>query len=152
MSDDAPKMAARSIGQKWLVISVASNLFLAGLLIGSWLSPPWRGGPPPRPPLQMMIQEASRRVSPEALEKLTNLADELEAQFHKGMSRAGPLRDHMLEELVRDPFDIVAFTKALNDLNVAFSEDRSTAEKRFAEVVATLSLKDRKQLAKVRFP
>ncbi|MBI1203230.1 MAG: periplasmic heavy metal sensor [Rhodopseudomonas sp.] len=152
MSEEAPKSAARSIGQKWLVISVASNLFLGGLLVGSWISPPWHGGPPPRPPLQMMVQEASGRVSPEGLEKLRNLADELEERFHRGMSKVGALRDHMREELVRDPFDIVAFTKALDDLNGAFVADRSAANKRFAEVIATLSLKDRKQLANVRFP
>lgn len=151
MTDEAPNSAARSIGQKWLVVSVASNLFLGGLLVGFWISPPWHGGPP-RPPLQMMVQEASGRVSPEGLEKLRNLADELEERFHRGMSQAGTLREHMREELVRDPFDVAAFTKALNALNIAFSEDRRAAEKRFAEVVATLSLKDRKQLANVRFP
>lgn len=100
----------------------------------------------------MMVQEASGRVSPEGLEKLRTLADELEERFRNGMSKVGSLRDHMREELVRDPFDIVAFTKALDDLNIAFVEDRSTANKRFAEVIATLSLEDRKHLANVRFP
>ncbi len=152
MSDEAPKTAARSIGQKWLVISVASNLFLVGVLIGSWGSAPWHGMPPPRPPLQMMVQQASGRVSPEGLEKLRKLADELEDRFRKGMSKVGTWRNQMREELVREPFDAVAFTKALVDLNVAFVEDRAAENKLFAEVIATLSLNDRKQLANVRFP
>lgn len=152
MSDGSSKTAARPTGQKWLLISVASNLFLVGLLVGSWRAPPWQGGPPPRPPLQMMVQEASGRVSPEGLEKLRGLADELEERFRKGMSKVGTLRDRMREELVREPFDVAAFAKALDDLHMAFVEDRGAANQRFAEVIATLSLNDRKQLASLRFP
>jgi uncharacterized membrane protein len=156
-SDKSSKANAGIYSSKLLVASVASNLFLLGLLIGSWASAPWRdgpwrGGPPPRPPLQMMIQEASGKVSPEGLKKLSNLVDELEAGFRHGMSETAPLRERVREELGRQPFDVVAFTKALDAMNQAFSKDHGMANKRFAEVVATLSAKDRKQLANVRFP
>lgn len=152
MSDESPKKIAGLSSARWLMVSVASNLFLAGLLIGSWLSAPWHGGMPPRPPLQMMLQEASGKLSPEGLAKLSSLADELETRFRHGMSEMGPLRDRVREQLVREPFDVVAFTKALDDLNQEFAKDHGVVNRRFAEVIASLSLRDRKQLVNVRFP
>lgn len=152
MSEQAPKNSARFAGSKWLVISLAFNLFLVGLLLGNLLSAPFRFGPPPRPPLQMMLQEASGKVSPEGLRKLSDLVDELEFKFRSGMADAGGLRDRIRTVLVQESFDAAAFNKILDDLNGAFELDRRTANRRFAEVIATLSLSDRKELAKIRFP
>lgn len=153
MSDQFSEKNAGISSAKWLVVSIASNLFLAGLLIGTWLAAPWRGGGmPPRPPLQMMVQEASGKLSPDGLAKLASLADELEARFHRDMSATGPLRDRVREELVREPFDEAAFAKALSDMNQEFAKGHGALNKRFAEVIASLSLRDRQQLVNVRFP
>jgi uncharacterized membrane protein len=153
MSDESSKKSAGIFNTKWLVVSVASNLFLAGLLIGSWLSAPWHGsGMPPRPPLQMMIQEASGKLSPDGLAKLSGLADELESRFRRDISASGPLRDRVREEMVRELFDEVAFAKALSDMNQEFAKGHGVVNKRFAEVIASLSLRDRQQLGNIRFP
>ena len=141
------------LGQgKWLILSLAGNLFLAGVLLGTWLSGPHFGGLPPRPPFQMMVHEAAGRVSPEGLKKLTKLANELEDRFMVGMSKSAGLRQNIRQQLLHEPFDPAQFKKALDALNAAFSSDRVAANQEFARVIATLSPEDRKQLATVRFP
>ena len=100
----------------------------------------------------MMVREAAGKVSPEGLQKLSELAEELESRFMNDMSKAGNLRARIRTELAREPFDGAAFSKALDDLNTVFTADRSAANKRFAEVIASLSPHDRKQLVNIRFP
>lgn len=152
MSEEDSKPIKHSSQFKWLLISVAGNLFLAGLLVGSWLAGPPRGGLPPRPPFQMMVHEVAGKVSPEGAKKLSDLADELEGRFMSGMAKSAGQREHIRQQLVREPFDPDQFLKALDALNSTFSEGRNEANRRFAQVIATLSPGDRKALATVRFP
>jgi uncharacterized membrane protein len=152
MNDDPVRPASRFAPITRLATSIAANLFLAGLVVGSWISGPGRAGLPPRPPLQMMIQEASGKVSPEGLQKLSQLADDLEARFRSSMTEMAASRDTIRTQLLQEQFNAVAFGRALDELNAAFARDRSAANRRFAEVIATLSTSDRKQLANVRFP
>jgi uncharacterized membrane protein len=152
MNDDPVRLAGRFTPTTWLAISIAANLFLVGLVVGSWISGAGRAGPPPRPPLQMMIQEASEKVSPEGLQKLSQLADDLEARFRSSMTEMAASRDAIRAQLLQEHFDAVAFGRALDELNAAFARDRSAANRRFAEVIASLSASDRKQLANIRFP
>ncbi len=152
MTEDPVPPVRRSATTMWLVASIAGNLFLAGLVVGSLFSARNNAGPMPRPPLQMMVSEASGRVSPEGLQKLSQLADELEARFRGSMSDSVAIRDKIRAQLREDRFDAAAFTGALDELNTALARDRGAANKRFAEVIATLSPADRKQLASIRFP
>lgn len=134
------------------MLSLAGNLFLAGVLIGSWLSGPQFRGPPPRPPFQMMVHEAAGKVSPEGLMKLSKLADDLESRFRTGMEKSAALRQSIHQQLLHEPFDVARFEKSLDQLNAAFSRDRSAANQEFARTIATLSPADRKQLSTIRFP
>jgi len=148
---DQPQI--RSALGKWLAVSLAANLFLAGLVVGSLVARPGRPpGPPPRPPFQMMVQEASAKLSPEGLKKLSALADELEADFRKVLDGSDKQRAGIRDALLREPFDPAVFAAALDDMNASFSQGRTRTNRRFAEVIATLSDADRRQLATVRFP
>lgn len=150
-SSDQPQ--GRAPTGKWLVASLALNLFLAGLVVGSLMVWNWRPpGPPPRPPFQMMLHEASGKLSPEGLKKLSELADELETDFRKTMDGAEKQRATIRDALLREPFDPAAFAVALDDMFASFSQKRANTNRRFAEVIATLSPADRRQLATVRFP
>ena len=143
----------RHLGQaKWLILSLAGNLFLAGVLIGAWFSGPNFRGLPPRPPFQMMVAEAAGKVSPAGLKKLSSLAGDLEKQFLAGMSKTVDLRENIRQQLLNEPFDPARFEKALDALHATFSADRLAGNHAFATTLATMSPADRKQLATIRFP
>jgi uncharacterized membrane protein len=99
-----------------------------------------------------MVEEAAGKVSPEGLKKLSDLANELEARFRNEVERTGEFRAKVHAELEREPFDVAAFTRALDALNAEFGRGRSEANRRFAEVIASLSPQDRKALTSIRFP
>jgi uncharacterized membrane protein len=153
--DNTNPAVLRSRLSTWLVVSLACNLFLAGILVGAGLRIGIFGpssGPPPRPPFYRMVEEAAGKVSPEGLKKLSDLANELETRFRGEMERTGELRAKVHAELGREPFEVAAFTRALDALNAEFGRGRSEANRRFAEVIASLSPQDRKALTTVRFP
>lgn len=136
----------------WIVLSVALNLFLAGIVVGSWLYPrPPRFGPPPNP-MRMMVHEASGKLSPDAVEKLSVLASELDRGFSQHMRENEKFRDEVRAQLLREQFDAAAFEKALDQLGAAFGQHRTEINKRLAGLIATLSFEDRRQLALVRIP
>lgn len=138
---------------KWLAVSLAINLFLAGIVAGSFLvRPPFRGGPPPRPPMQMMVMEASGKLSPDGLKKLQAYADEFEGGFRKTMASTEVQRENIRTALLREPFDAAAFSRALDEMHVQFTQSRTLINRRFSDVVSSLSPEDRKQLSTVRFP
>lgn len=149
--NDRPESKA-GIG-KWLAVSLAANLFLAGIVAGTFLvGPPFRGGPPPRPPMQMMVMEASGKLSPEGLQKLQDFADEFEDNFRKTLASMDSQRESIRVALLREPFDAAEFSRALDDLHVHFTQSRTLINQRFSDVVSSLSPADRKRLATVRFP
>jgi uncharacterized membrane protein len=99
----------------------------------------------------MMVDEASGKLSPEGLKNLSDLAAALESRFRHEMANSETLRDNIQAQLAKEPFDVAAFARALDELNMAFAQHRRDANKQFADVVATLSPQDRKALARVHF-
>ena len=152
MAQKEKAVGAFGVG-KWLAASLAGNVFLLGIVLGAHLfRPPFPPGPPPRPPLKMMVAEASGKLSPEGLKKLEAFADEFERDFRKSMTSMDAQRDNIRAALLREPFDVAAFSRALDELNAQFAQGRANTNRRFAEVVESLSPSDRKQLSTVRFP
>lgn len=153
MSPQPPLSGRSGVKPLWIFLSLALNLFLVGIVVGTWLyPPPPRRGGPPHNSVRMMVHEAAGKLSRDASEKLSALNSELDRDFFQHMRENEQLRDAVRAQLLSERFDAAAFEEALDRLGAAFGKHRSEINKKLAQVIATFSPEDRRQLASVRIP
>jgi len=129
---------------RWLLLSLAINLFLLGYAASQFLQP--RNLPPPPPSPTAMLERMSENLSPQGQAVLRDLiaerGDKLE-ELHDAMEVA---RMRVREVFAREPFDSAAFQAA--------SKDGFTAAQAFFQALgdvigqagARLSAEDRQRL------
>jgi len=132
-------------GNRWLLISLALNLFLLGYVASQLLQP--RNMPPPPPPSPIaMLERMSENLSPEGQAVLRDLITERGPKLEELRDAMEVARMRARQVFTREPFDAAAFQ--------ATSKDGFTAAQAFFQALGDvisqagvrLSAEDRQKL------
>jgi uncharacterized membrane protein len=135
-----------------LVASLGVNLFFLGWLAGGVVGPDrGRPGPPPPPlpPLHLMADRLRGSLSPGGMAKIEALIRELDDRFARRISDTEQSRARIKALLGEESFDPAGFVAALGEVHAETGRDRAEVDQRIADVIAQLSIDDRRKLAAV---
>jgi heavy-metal resistance protein len=128
-----------------VVVSVGLNLFLAGVLLGSF---PTGFGHRPRERHDIR-EELRKSLSPPGAELLIRAVDQVHSQFESRFRDAETGQQRKSELLSREPFDRSAFLAESREEHAQFVTGVAKADEIVADAIARLSLEDRQILAKM---
>lgn len=128
-----------------LLVSLGLNLFLAGLWIGDLMH---RGLRPPPGPMHQIMERIEGRLSVDGQRRVRAALIDLDR--HRPPPPANPLSIKNLVSIVEtDPFDRVRFLSALEAMNRDRLKVDQERDERIADLLAALTLADRRALAEV---
>jgi uncharacterized membrane protein len=97
---------------RWLLISLALNLFLMGYVVAVLMRPQGLPAPPPPPPPAMMLERMSQDLSPEGQAVLLELAAAHRSKLEELHAAMNSARMRAREVFAQEPFDEAAFKTA----------------------------------------
>lgn len=145
---EAPSKPRRWLAVAFLV-SLAANLFFAGLLIGG---PALRDGPPPReraagadmlPSPRMFMDILGRDEGRRVLRELRSEVPDLRQKFRALHQR----HQQVIKAMEADPYDEEALSAAFDNMRLAQTDLTSSIQKPLTHILADLTPQQRKQFA-----
>lgn len=150
MNDNGKSSRAMVVARRWraaLVISLALNLFLAGL-IGVWVLKPIFTRPPAQPEVERIIDRmAGRLQTPDAV-VLRGIYDRQRDTLSALSTHLREARARMRASLRAEPFDAAALQKSMDDVRNARMEFMKALEGIVMESARTMSPNGRRALAR----
>lgn len=131
-----------------VVVSVGLNLFLAGVLLGSF---PTGFGHRPRERHDIR-EELRKSLSAPGAELLIGAVDQVHGQFESRFRDADAGQQRKSELLSREPFDRSAFLAESREEHAQFVTGVAKADEIVADAIARLTPEDRQILAKMHLP
>jgi uncharacterized membrane protein len=133
-----------------LLLSLAVNLFLAGMLVSQWLIVGPQRHERPRPPFDRMAAQAALS------EPYRAVVDGIWAEHHQALrgkrKEIFALRRAIREHLVAETLDPVAFDHAYRALHATSLDRRSALHATLTKIATTLPLEDRRRYFKAGLP
>jgi len=136
----------RLLAKHWavaLVISLALNLFLGGLLAARWLSRPAGGQLGGRP---MRLQSLKRQLDPAVHETLDRVTKKHEPRIHDAVDAAREARQDAMEALSAEDFDEARARAALADFRSKSTGVHEAVHEALLELAAALPQDQRASL------
>ena len=128
-----------------VIVSVGLNLFLAGVLLGSFPTGFWH---PPRERRDVR-EELRKSLSQPGAELLIRAVDQVHGQFESRFRDAEAGQQRKSELLSREPFDRDAFLAESRDEHAHFVAGITKSDEIVADAISRLTPEDRKILAKM---
>lgn len=137
-------------GRTLLIVSLAANLFLAGMIAGNFQRGPGKGNFPPGPfPMMLMNSPMEFRraiTDPEVGAKLKSTLDESRPLMRGAMRNTFEARSTILAALKAEPFDPQALSDAFEDSRNADDAVRLIAQESIQSFIVSLTPEQRKQV------
>ena len=151
MSSEQTKGQKRSWGgRSLLIVSLAANLFLVGVIVGNAQRGPGKGFERnvAFPPMVLNSPMDLRRAvtDPEVGAKLKATLDELRPQMRVSMRDAAESRRAVIAAIKTEPFDPSALAKAFEDTRMADDGVRQLAQNSMQSFIASLTPEQRSEL------
>ena len=150
MNDNAKSSRAMVIARRWraaLVISLALNLFLAGL-IGVWVLKPIFTRPPAQPEVERIIDRMAGRLQAPDAAILRGVYDRQRDTLTTVSTHLHEARERMRASLRANPFDAAALQKSMDDVRNARMEFMKALEGIIMESAQAMSPNGRQALAR----
>lgn len=128
-----------------VIVSVGLNLFLAGVLLGSFPGSFWH---PPRERHDIR-EELRKSLSQPGAEILIHAVDQVHKQFESRFRDADAGQQRKSELLSREPFDRSAFLAESREEHAQFVAGVAKSDEIVADAIARLTPEDRQILAKM---
>ena len=137
-------------GRTLLIVSLAANLFLAGVIAGNFQRGPWKGvyreGPVPFMTFNSPMDFRRVVSDPEVGEKLKETLDELRPQMRSSMRNTVEARRSIFTAIGAEPFDQEALTEAFENARLADDAMRRLAQSGIESFILSLTPEQRKEI------
>jgi uncharacterized membrane protein len=150
MNDNRNSKRAIAIARRWrigLVVSLALNLFLVGV-VGVWAVKPLFRGPPSQPEMGRVIDRMANRLQPGDAAILRGAYDKRRDRVAKLSVDLREAREKMRRSLRADPFDPAALEEAMGGVRHTRTEFEETLQDIVREGAAAMSSDGRRMLAR----
>jgi uncharacterized membrane protein len=141
--------ATGELGRPWrsvLVVSLAVNLLLAGV-IGAWLARPMFRGPPPRPEIARVIERVSNRLPENDAVVLRRAYESHRAELAQQIARVRDARAAVRRALLAEPLDPDALSAAMAEVHAAREEVEDVMQAVMRDAAVSMSPEGRRTLA-----
>ncbi|UUX50016.1 periplasmic heavy metal sensor [Nisaea acidiphila] len=130
-----------------LFVSVAFNLFVAGMSVGRWDRWDWHRGPHDGPrhgkPMSKIIEYTlGDSLTPEIRERLERHHDAMQETFRESRESRREIRDILIQE----PFDREAYLVALDRMSAVHDRMRAETHSFMIEIMEELTPEQRRKL------
>jgi uncharacterized membrane protein len=130
-----------------LFLSLATNLFFAGWLLGGQ-SVRGHFGPPIS--IEHFDDQIRTTLSPDGARIMQTAFGTIRSRFAVHSADARAVRERLMETLKSEPFSSTDYIAASNKARAERDNDRAEADEEIAKAIAQLSLDDRRRLVDIR--
>lgn len=136
-----------------VLVSLALNLFLIGLVAAPILSGEMRGASPMPPPPEFVFDQVSRELAPEEARKLRGIFDEERRNMRLNRDAMHETMTKVAKILEAETPDLVALKRALDEIPNRGQALHERMARAFSRMATELSLESRRKIAqKIKEP
>jgi uncharacterized membrane protein len=138
---------SRSGRRWWLILSLAINLLLIGV-VGVWVARPFFRGPPPPPEFGRMVERMSHRLDAPDAAALRAAYDAHRGQIEKLTDNVRDARRNVRRALEAEPFDADRLKSNMDAVRAARSAIEEEIQNVMRDGAAKMSREGRRRLAR----